>query len=83
MKMWDCIAVSCPSCDAPAGQRCKPLGPPYKVRSKRLEVSVPHVLRIRKYNRRDQKGLCEHGLFDGVVSNDIELDPEDILPSIF
>jgi hypothetical protein len=50
-KMWDCIAVSCPSCDAPVGQRCKPLSSPYKVRSTRLEVDVPHVLRFRKWNR--------------------------------
>lgn len=50
-KMWECIAVCCPSCNAPAGQHCKPLSAPYKVRSKRLEVDYPHVTRLNKYRR--------------------------------
>jgi len=54
-KIWDCIAVSCPGCGVPSGQRCKPLGPPYKVRSKRLEVAYPHVTRINKWRRERPK----------------------------
>ncbi len=58
MKMWDCVAVACPSCDAAVGVRCQPLKPPYKVRSKRLEVDAPHAQRSRVYGwelRRMQK----------------------------
>lgn len=50
-KKWNCIAVSCPSCDAKVDARCKPLGPPYKVRSKKTAVDNPHVTRVNKYRR--------------------------------
>lgn len=50
-RIWDCIAVYCPKCDAVAGQRCQPLKYPWAERSNRLEVSVPHVNRINKWNR--------------------------------
>lgn len=59
-KLWDCIAVSCPSCDAAIGQRCKPLGPPYKVRSTRAEVAVPHTMRLRLHNlKRNRETKCD------------------------
>jgi hypothetical protein len=46
-KVWDCVAVSCPSCDAEPGQRCQPR----KQRSMRKEVDYPHVARLRKHRR--------------------------------
>lgn len=50
-KIWYCISVACPSCGAKEGEKCKPLGPPYKVRSRRTEVTSPHSCRMRKFLR--------------------------------
>ena len=43
MSMWSCIAIDC-------GERCKPLKP-----SKRKETNVPHVARIKDWNRMVKK----------------------------
>lgn len=59
-RIWDCTGVPCPSCGAGVGRRCRPLGPPYKVRSKRLEVDVPHVTRLNMW--RHKRRLDEESL---------------------
>lgn len=55
-RIWACVGVYCPSCEVPAGTRCKP----YTKRNGivRSEAQYPHVTRIMKWNREKPKRCC-------------------------